>query len=152
MPVAEWRDTESFAPPEALSACPKCGDIYRGGVHSCSQLTTATDVGSSFGMAPLAAPGHLGTREEIQAELDGVAAAIRRFHIKDPDQVLREASAYTARLTELSVLLHRVESTDRQYTRVRTQQVDRYLNELDRQFKIASRLIEVFRQDLEMSR
>jgi hypothetical protein len=41
-----------------------------------------------------------------------------------------------------------VESLDRQYLKVRTQQVERYLAELDRQFKIASRLVEVMRQDL----
>ena len=93
----------------------------------------------------------LGTRTQIQDELDQMAVQIRAFHLKQPDQVLRECSAYTARLTELCVLLHRVESTDRQYTRVRTQQVERWLAELDRQFKMASRLIEVMRQDLQLS-
>jgi hypothetical protein len=101
-------------------------------------------------IAPLGYAGHLGTRQEIEAELDNVALAMRMFHVKQPDQVMREVGAYTARLTELCVLLHRVESLDRQYTRVRTQQVERFLAELDRQFKIASRLIEVQRQDLAM--
>ena len=93
----------------------------------------------------------LGTRQEIQTELDDMAAAIRRFYAKQPDQVMRECAAYTARLTELCVLLHRVEGQDRQYTRVRTQQVERWLTELERQFKIASRLIEVQRQDIALS-
>ena len=65
---------------------------------------------------------------------------------------MREVAAYSARLTELAVLLHRVEGTDRQYTRIRTQQVERFLAELDRQYKIASRLVEIMRQDLELSR
>lgn len=98
----------------------------------------------------LAAPGYLGTRAEIEDELDVVAAALRRFHMQMPDQRMREIAAYSARLTELCVLLHRVESTDRQYTRVRTQQVERFLAELDRQYKIASRMVEVSRQDLEL--
>lgn len=92
--------------------------------------------------------GGLGSREEIEAELDDMAAAIRGFYLKAPDQVLRECAAYGARLTELAVLLHRVEGLDRQYVRIRTQQVQRYADEVERQSKIASRLIEVARQDL----
>ena len=94
--------------------------------------------------------GGLGTREQIQEELDGIASAMRGFHLKQPDQVLRECSAYGARLTEIVVLLHRVEHTDRSLARVRTMQVQRFIDELERQFKIASRLIEVARQDLAM--
>lgn len=100
----------------------------------------------------LGPPGHLGTRSEIEKELDLIAAVIRTFHRLQSDQVLRLCSGYSARLTEMQVLLHRVESTDRQYTRIRTQQVERYLAELDRQWKTASRLVEVMRQDLELSR
>ena len=99
-------------------------------------------------LALLGKPGYLGSRQEIEAELDVVAVAIRQFHVKQPDQVLREVAGISARLTELCVLLHRVESTDRQYIRVRTQQVERYLRELDLQFKIASRMVELMRQDL----
>lgn len=98
--------------------------------------------------AQLRAAGELGTRAEIQAELDQIAAAVRQFHARQPDQVMKECAAYGARLTELCVLLHRVEAIDRQYQRVRTQQVERWLTELERQFKIASRLVEVQRQDL----
>lgn len=100
----------------------------------------------------LAPAGHLGTRDEIEKELDLIAAAIRAFWRKQPDQVMRESAGYTARLTELAVLLHRVEAGNRQYTRIRTQQVERFIAECDRQFKVASRLVEVMRQDLELSR
>lgn len=96
--------------------------------------------------------GHLGDRAEIEKELDVIAASIRTFHRQQPDQVMRACSGFSARLTELAVLLHRVEGSNRQYTRIRTQQVERYLAELDRQFKSASRLIEVSRQDLELMR
>lgn len=96
----------------------------------------------------LGPPGHLGDRDEIEKELDLIAAAIRVFHRKQPDRVMRECSGYSARLTELCVLLHRVEGSNRQYTRIRTQQVERFLAELDRQYKTASRLIEVARQDI----
>lgn len=96
--------------------------------------------------------GHLGPREEIEKELDLIAAAVRLFYRKQPDQVMRECAGYSARLTELAMLLHRVEAGNRQYTRVRTQQVERFLTEIDRQWKTASRLIEVMRQDMELSR
>ena len=100
--------------------------------------------------APVVRDG-LGTREEIQDELDAIAEQVRQFHLKQPDQVMRECAAYTARLTELCVLLHRVEALDRQYTRVRTQQVERWLAELERQFKYASRIVEIMRQDIQLS-
>ncbi len=101
-------------------------------------------------IAPLRPAGVLGTREQIQVELDGIAMAVRAFHLKQPDQVMRECAAYGARLTEMTVLLHRVEDQHRQYTRMRTMQVQRWLDELERQFKIASRLVEVSRQDLSL--
>lgn len=136
--------------PTPVRECERCGDLYSGDTHECdAPVTTPVLVGAV--MAPLGSPGALGTREEIQDELDGIAAAIRQFHIKHPDQVMRECSAYGARLTELCVLLHRVESADRQYTRVRTQQVERFITEIDRQFKTASRLVEIHRQDIALS-
>lgn len=96
-------------------------------------------------------PPGLGDRNAIQDELDEMASIIKQFHEMHSDQVLRFCSAYTARLTELCVLLHRAESEDRQYFRVRTQQVERWLADLDRQFKIASRLVEIARQDIQLS-
>jgi len=100
----------------------------------------------------LGAPGYLGTRAEVEKELDLIAAAMRTFYAKPADMVMRECSAYTGRLTELAVLLHRREGESRHWTRVRTQQVQRFIDELDRQWKTASRLIEVSRQDLAVMR
>lgn len=103
-------------------------------------------------VSALGPAGHLGPRAEVEKELDLIAAAMRTFHMKPADLVLRECSAYTARLTEMAVLLHRKEAESRHWTRVRTQQVQRFLDELDRQWKTASRLIEVQRQDLAVLR
>jgi hypothetical protein len=103
-------------------------------------------------MAALRPSGALGSREHIEYELDSISAAIRSFHLKQPDMVMRECSAYSARLTELAVLLHRAEVHSSSYVRIRTQQVDRYLDEIDRQFKTASRLVEISRQDLDLMR
>lgn len=97
----------------------------------------------------LAAAGVLGSRDQIEAELDGILLVIRDFWTMEPDQVMSHVAAMTARLTELEVLLHRVEFRDRQYKQIRTMQVQKLIDELERQFKIASRLVEVRRQDLE---
>jgi hypothetical protein len=136
MPKSEVGDGTDFRPPQSDDA------------------TDITSTGQAFFSDPLeqlAPAGHLGSREQIEAELDMIAASIRTFHRLQPDQVLRYCAGYTARLTELRVLLHRVESLSRQYTRLRTQQVDKYVEELDRQWKTASRLVEVMRQDLYLS-
>lgn len=115
-----------------------------------SLVPPSSSGGAAPGMAYLW--NGLGSRQDIERELDGIALAIRAFALKQPDQIMRECAAYSARLTELCVLLSRHEASDRQYLRVRTQQVERYLAELDRQFKIASRLVEVQRQDIELMR
>lgn len=127
--------------PAAQTACSTCGAVSSvGQAHVCAPRSV------NMGIARLRTG--LGTREDVQAELDDIAAAMRGFYSKAPDQVMKECSAYSARLSELYVLLYRVEGLDRQYTRLRTQQVEIYRNELREQWKTASRLIEVQRQDL----
>lgn len=153
MPRATVEDgTNLRSVPAAMDACPLCGEVYAaGGIHSCQTVAPpAMPANVSMLMAPL--QYGLGTREEIQRELDSIAAAVRTFPMKQPDQIMRETAAYSARLTELCVLLHRVEATDRQYVRVRTQQVERWQRELELQFKIASRLVEVMRQDIDLAK
>lgn len=95
----------------------------------------------------------LGSKEQIERELDGIGAAIRSFHAKAPDQVFEECSAYSARLSELYILLHRVENSPyaKDFYRVRTQQVEIYRTELEFQFKLASRKVEVARHDIVLS-
>lgn len=119
-------------------------------------IVEATASGIAYATTPevaaLAAAGQLGSREQIEGELDGILLTIRDFWTLEPDDVMAQVAAITARLTELEVLLHRVESRDRQFKQIRTLQVQKILDECDRQFKIASRLIEVRRQDLENMR
>lgn len=94
----------------------------------------------------------LGSRDQIEAEIDEIVGSVRDFWQMEPDEVMRQISAYSARCTELTVLLHRAEAMHRQYKQIRTMQVTPLLAELERQFKLASRLIEVRRQDLETLR
>lgn len=85
-------------------------------------------------------------------EIDAMLAAVRGMWMCEPDVVMRDVAAYSARTTELEVHLHRVESKRREYKQIRTLQCGPLLEELDRQFKIASRLVEIRRQDLDLTR
>lgn len=101
------------------------------------------------GMAPISSG--LGTRVEILLELTGIKAAICGWHRKEVGQVLQEASAYSARCTELWTALRLAES-DRQYSQLRTMQVDPVLKEIDRQYKFATSRIALMRQDIDLIR
>lgn len=94
----------------------------------------------------------LSTRELVEEEIDLMLRTMRRFWEMEPDQVLLLVSALGARATEMSVHLHRLDTKYREWKQIRTMQVDKLLLELERQFKIHSRMIEVRRQDLEMTR
>lgn len=104
----------------------------------------------SSGMAPLGTT--VDTRVGVLLELAGIKAAIRTWHTKQPDEVLLEASAYSARLTEMWTELQILEATDRQWTRLRTQQVQPVLDEVDRQYKFNQSRIAMMRQDIDLSR
>ena len=94
----------------------------------------------------------LGSRMQVEVELDAMNVMMKQFWAMQPDEVMRQVAAFSARLTELSVLLHRIEGRDRQFKQIRTLQVGPMLAECDRQFKLASRIVEVRRQDLETAK
>lgn len=102
-------------------------------------------------MAPLH-DGDPTTRAAVLMELAGIKAAIRTWFDKQPDQVIREASAYSARLTELWTGLRLLESQDRQWTQLRTQQVQPVLDEVDRQYRFNVSRIAMMRQDIDLAR
>lgn len=94
--------------------------------------------------------GALVSKQHVEEEIDLMLRTVRSFWQMEPDQVMRMVSALSARATELSVHLHRAE-VKREWRQVRTMQVDKLLLELERQFRIASRMLEVRRQDLALS-
>jgi|SRR5206468_9559472 cytosine/adenosine deaminase-related metal-dependent hydrolase len=95
--------------------------------------------------------GALESKAKVEEEIDLMLRTVRSFWELEPDQVAKLIQAMSARCTELCVHLHRLEGR-REWKQVRTQQVERLLTELDRQWKLASRLIEVRRQDIELAR
>lgn len=95
--------------------------------------------------------GALISRQHVEDEIDLMLRAIRGFWDMEPDQVMQMTSALSARCTELAIHLHRLEGK-REWRQIRTLQVERLIAELDRQYKTASRMVEVRRQDIEVSR
>lgn len=95
--------------------------------------------------------GALVSREAVEEEIDLMLTTLRTFWRREPDERMKMLNAMTARCTELAVHLHRLEGM-RQWRQLRTMQVDRLIAECDRQFKSASREIEIRRQDLETTR
>jgi len=93
--------------------------------------------------------GVLVDRQHVEDEIDFMLRTVREFWDLEPDQVMQTISALSARSTELSVHLHRLEGR-REWKQIRTMQIERLLAELDRQFKVASRMLEVRRQDIEI--
>lgn len=91
--------------------------------------------------------GALVSRQNVEDELDMMARALRGFWDMEPDMVMRMISAMSARLTEMCMHLHRLEGR-REWRQIRTMQAERILAELDRQFKLASRTVEIRRQDM----
>jgi hypothetical protein len=95
--------------------------------------------------------GALVDRQHVEDEIDLMLRTIRQFWQMEPDVIMRMTSAMSARCTELAVHLHRLEG-NRAWKQLRTMQVDRVLLELDRQWKGASRMLEIRRQDIALSR
>ncbi len=95
--------------------------------------------------------GALVSREAVEAEIDLMLTSVRKFWSMEPDQRMRLITAMSARCTEMCIHLHRLEGR-REWRQLRTMQAERLQAELDRQFKVASREIEVRRQDIEMTR
>jgi hypothetical protein len=94
----------------------------------------------------------VGTVPELLLELAGIKAAIRTWYDKQPDEVLRESSAYSARLTEIWTELRLLETRGlREYTQMRTMQVQPVLDEIDRQHKLSVSRIAMMRQDIDMA-
>ena len=91
------------------------------------------------------------SKQAVEDEIDLMLRTMRTLWQLEPDQVMRMCSALTARCTELAVHLHRVEG-ERSWRQVRTMQVDKVLLESDRQWKSASRMLEIRRQDIALSR
>ena len=89
---------------------------------------------------------------ELERELDAMVADIKDLDLDLPDEVIRVCTAYMARCTELHMTLIRAEGRSRQLRWVRTQQLTKVMDLIEFTYKASSRIIELRRQDVELSR
>ncbi|KKK95639.1 hypothetical protein LCGC14_2670780 [marine sediment metagenome] len=89
---------------------------------------------------------------ELEDEIDAMLLDLLGANMEMPDEVIRMCAGYMARLTELHVRIVRIEGANRGYKWIRTQQIDKVENLIEFLYKSASRLVEIRRQDAELSR
>lgn len=87
---------------------------------------------------------------EVRGEVDDAFADMKTFVGRQPDEIMRIARGHSARLSELRVLIMRVEDQFPQWRTVRTREVEPCLDELRDQFLCASRLESVRDLDFRM--
>lgn len=117
--------------------------------------TVARDARAALGLAMPdelvdLAYGLVGTPEEVKGELSRINTHLGHLYEMEPDMAIRVLAAYSPRVTELERQLFYAESGERAYARIRTMDVRPLLDEIDRQFKMHSRLLESRAQDLAM--
>lgn len=90
----------------------------------------------------------LDTIARLQLEVDRYYKDLTKLNGLDPITAFQRLSAYSARASEIRSQLFRIES--RKSQSFRTQQIDPFLEELDRQFKIHSRLQAIREMEFKM--
>lgn len=88
----------------------------------------------------------------IEDEIDAMVAAVVEFDATEPDVIMSVSMALMGRCTEIYLQLVRIEHTSRKAKALRTMQLQKVMDLLDFQFKGASRLIEVRKQEIELTR
>lgn len=90
--------------------------------------------------------------KSLYEEVEDMVRVIRDVAEESPDLVMRTCMAYMARCTEIWIQLLRVETNERRAKSFRTMQLQKVMELIEFEFKGASRLIEVARQEVELSR
>lgn len=85
-------------------------------------------------------------RNEIDAYFD----IMRQFEGYGVDEILKALSSMTSRASQIRSFA--VRSEDRRTQSFRTRELDPFISECDRQFKIWSRMLSIHTMDWEMSR
>lgn len=91
-----------------------------------------------------------GSIDSVRAEVDDAFADMKTFHNREPDEIMRMAAGHSARLSELRVKIMRIEDFRQEWRGVRQRDVEPALEELQRQFTVASRLHSVRELDWRM--
>lgn len=89
---------------------------------------------------------------ELEQELDSMLSDLKEANMDLPDEVIQMCAAYMARCTELHVNIIRIEGRNRDLKWLRTQQLGKVMELIEFTYKAASRIVEIRRQDAELSR
>lgn len=97
-------------------------------------------------------------RENWQETLEGWRTELDRFYeglnsfsvIDEPGEIMRKLSAMSARASEMRTQIVRLEN--KSLSGFRTREVDPFLTECDRQFKIWSRVLSVMQVEVDLTR
>lgn len=86
----------------------------------------------------------------MQAELDQCFATMRDFDASDIVDIFIRLAAFSARASELRTRIVRVDN--RRLNAFRTRELDPFLDEVDRQFKVWSRIQAVHQMEVDLTR
>jgi precorrin-6B methylase 2 len=89
----------------------------------------------------------------LEQELDAMVSDLQGLvDSMLPDEVIQACAAMMARCTEIHMNIVRVEGKNRHLRWVRTQQLTKVMELIEFTYKAASRIVEIRRQDTELSR
>jgi len=108
----------------------------------------AKDASGNSTVAPISKFDGLSLYEEVEAMISTMQDVVD----DTPDIMIKTSMALMARCTEIWIQLLRVETVDRKAKAFRTMQLAKIMELIDFEYKGASRLIEVARQEVELSR
>ena len=87
--------------------------------------------------------------EMIQEELDRYLEDMQGLNALEPDEVFRRLSAWTARASEIRIQASRTDSAASR--RLRSEEIDPFIKECDRQFSYHSRIEAVRHTDVRLA-
>ncbi len=85
-------------------------------------------------------------------EVEAMVSTIIESTESTPDVVVKVCMGLMGRCTEIWIQLIRIEAQDRKAKAFRTLQLQKVMDLIEFEFKAASRLVEVARQEVELSR
>lgn len=91
-----------------------------------------------------------GSINSVRTEVDDAFADMKSFLNREPDEMMRISAGHSARLSELRVKIMRIEDYRPEWRGVRMRDIEPCLEELQRQFTVASRLHSVRELDWRM--
>ena len=90
-----------------------------------------------------------GQIESWRKEISGYLEEMRGFQNINVDTILRKLSGFSARASQIRMTI--VRTPDKRAQTFRTQEVDYFLSEVDRQFKVWSRVASLMQTEWEIS-